>query len=97
MDDQNIKGMEDMLENSSIGKIAKEVSEELDIESMIQGGQGIESLMNGENMMNIFNTISKKIDTSDNSNIMEEALDLTKNIRKMILYFHHLCLQWDRV
>ena len=63
---------------------------------MIQGGQGIESLMNGENMMNIFNTISKKIDTSDNSNIMEEALDLTKNM-KIDLYFHHLCLQWDRV
>ena len=81
MDDKNIKGMEDALENSSIGKIAKEVSEELDIESMIQGGQGIESLMNGENMMNIFNSISKKIDTSDNSNIMEEALDLTKNMK----------------
>ena len=86
MDDKNIKGMEDMLENSSIGKIAKEVSEELDIESMIQGGQGIESLMNGENMMNIFNSISKKIDTSDNSNIMEEALDLTKNMKDNPLF-----------
>ena len=29
MDDQNIKGMEDMLENSSIGKIAKEVQKNL--------------------------------------------------------------------
>ena len=86
MDDKNIKGMEDMLENSSIGKIAKEVSEELDIESMIQGGQGIESLMNGENMMNIFNSISKKIDTSDNSNIMEEAMGLTKNMKDNPLF-----------
>ena len=86
MDDKNIKGMEDMLENSSIGKIAKEVSEELDIESMIKGGQGIESLMNGENMMNIFNSISKKIDTSDNSNIMEEAMNLTKNMKDNPLF-----------
>ena len=31
-------GMEDILENSSIGKIAKEVSEELNIESMISNG-----------------------------------------------------------
>tara|TARA_Y100000996_G_scaffold406642_1_gene383236 strand:- start:25 stop:1047 length:1023 start_codon:yes stop_codon:yes gene_type:complete len=80
-----LKGMEDMLENSNIGKIAKEVSEELDIESMIKGGDGIESLMNGENMMNIFKSISEKIDNED-GNIMEEALDLSKNMKDNPLF-----------
>ena len=77
-DDQNIKGMEDLLENSSIGKLAKEVSEELDIESMISGENGIEGLMNGQNMMNIFTSISKKIDDNKDNNMMEEAMNISK-------------------
>lgn len=85
VDDKNIKGIEDILENSSIGKIAKEVSEELNIESMIGGG-GIENLMNGENMMNIFKSISKKIDSNPNDNIMEEAMNLSKNMKDNPLF-----------
>ena len=81
-----MKGMEDLLENSSIGKIAKEVTEELDIESMIKGGEGIESLMNGENMMNIFKSISHKIDNNEDGNIMEEAMDLSKNMKDNPLF-----------
>lgn len=80
-----IKGMEDLLENSNIGKIAKEVTEELDIENMIQGGEGIESLMNGENMMNIFKSISQKIDNED-GNIMEEAMDISRNMKDNPLF-----------
>ena len=80
IDDKNIKGMEDILENSSIGKIAKEVSEELNIESMIGEGGGIENLMNGDNMMNILR-VSEKIDNNPNDNIMEEAMDLSKNMK----------------
>lgn len=86
MDDKNIKGMEDILENSSIGKIAKEVSEELNIESMIGEGGGIENLMNGENIMNIFKSISEKIDNNPNDNIMEEAMDLSKNMKDNPLF-----------
>lgn len=86
IDDKNIKGMEDLLENSSIGKIAKEVSEELNIESMIGEGGGIENLMNGENMMNIFKSISEKIDSNPNDNIMEEAMDLSKNMKDNPLF-----------
>jgi hypothetical protein len=81
-----MKGMEDLLENSSIGKIAKEVSQELDIESMIKGGEGIESLMNGENMMNIFKSISQKIDNNEDGNIMEEAMDLSNNMKDNPLF-----------
>lgn len=86
IDDKNIKGMEDILENSSIGKIAKEVSEELNIESMIGEGGGIENLMNGDNMMNIFKSISEKIDSNPNDNIMEEAMDLSKNMKDNPLF-----------
>jgi len=87
VDDKNIKGIEDILENSSIGKIAKEVSEELNIESMIGGGGGgIENLMNGENMMNIFKSISKKIDSNPNDNIMEEAMNLSKTMKDNPLF-----------
>ena len=87
MGDENIKGMENILENSSIGRIAKEVSQELDIESMIkEGGGGIESLMNGDNMMNIFKSISEKIDNSQDGNIMEEAMNLSKNMKDNPLF-----------
>ena len=86
MADENIKGMEDILENSSIGRIAKEVSQELNIESMIKDGGGIESLMNGDNMMNIFKSISEKIDNSQDGNIMEEAMNLSKNMKDNPLF-----------
>ena len=81
-----MKGMEDMLENSSIGKIAQEVSKELDIESMISGGGGIESLMNGENMLTIFKSISEKIDNNEDGNIMEEAMNLSNNMKDNPLF-----------
>lgn len=81
INDENLKGMEDLLDNSSIGKLAKEVSEELDIESMISGEKGIENLMNGENMMNIFSSISKKLDDNNDGNMMEEAMNLTNNMK----------------
>jgi len=86
MADENIKGMEDILENSSIGRIAKEVSQELNIESIIKDGGGIESLMNGDNMMNIFKSISEKIDNSQDGNIMEEAMNLSKNMKDNPLF-----------
>ena len=53
---------------------------------MIGEGGGIENLMNGENMMNIFKSISDKIDNNQDGNIMEEAMDLSKNMQ-IILYF----------
>ena len=67
--------MENMFENTSIGKIAKEITEDLDIENMIEKDGGIEGLFNGGNMMNIFQSISSKMDLSggDAGNLMEEA------------------------
>lgn len=82
-DNESLKQMEDMLENTSIGKIAKEVTEELNIEKMLSGGGGIEDIMNGDNMVNIFKTISGKIDNakSGGDNIMEEAMNITQNMK----------------
>ena len=81
--DESMKQMEDMLENTSIGKIAKEVTEELNIESMLGEGGGIEDIMKGENMINIFQTISSKIEGANGggNNIMEEAMGITKNMQ----------------
>lgn len=81
--DPSMKQMEDLLENTSIGKIAKEVTEELDIENMIGEGGGIEDIMRGDNMMNIFKSISSKIDSANTGggNIMEEAIGISKNMQ----------------
>ena len=70
--------MESMFENTSIGKIAKEITEELDIESILQNGGGIEGLFAGGNMMNIFQSISGKMDMEggDAGNLMEEATQI---------------------
>ena len=53
---------------------------------MIGEGGGIENLMNGDNMMNIFKSISEKIDSNPNDNIMEEAMDLSKNMKDNPLF-----------
>tara|TARA_Y100000389_G_C17414824_1_gene493067 strand:- start:438 stop:1394 length:957 start_codon:yes stop_codon:yes gene_type:complete len=71
---ESMNEMESMFENTNIGKIAKEITEELDIENMISKDGGIEQLFNGGNMMNIFQSISGKMDMGgDTGNLMEEA------------------------
>ena len=87
-DDRTMKQMDDILENTSIGKIAKEVTEELDIESMLGEGGGFEDIMKGDNMMNIFKSISSKIDgaNSGGNNIMEEAMGITNNMKDNPLF-----------
>ena len=52
--------MDKMFENTGIGKLAKETTEELDIENMINNG-GIQDLFSGGNMANISQTISSKM------------------------------------
>lgn len=86
--DESMKQMEDILENTGIGKIAKEVTEELDIEGMLREGGGIEDIMKGDNMMNIFQSISSKIEGANlgGGNIMEEAMGITKNMKDNPLF-----------
>lgn len=86
--DESMKQMEDILENTGIGKIAKEVTEELDIEGMLGEGGSIEDIMKGDNMMNIFQSISSKIEGANlgGGNIMEEAMGITKNMKDNPLF-----------
>ena len=73
--ESDLNQLDDMFQNTSIGKIAKEITDELDIDSMLkEDGGGIEQLFNGGNMMNIMQTISGKLhDSENNQELMEEA------------------------
>uniref|UniRef100_A0A6C0L3W0 Uncharacterized protein n=1 Tax=viral metagenome TaxID=1070528 RepID=A0A6C0L3W0_9ZZZZ len=70
----DLSQLDDMFQNTSIGKIAQEITSELDIDSMLSEDGGIEQLFNGGNMMNIMQTISGKLnDSENNQELMEEA------------------------
>ena len=77
---QGIDQMESMFENTNIGKIAKEITDDLDIEGMLDKDGGIENLFSGGNMMNIIQSISSKmedqIDPENSSGLMEEATNI---------------------
>ncbi len=68
---EGLQGFDNILENTSIGKIAKEITEEIDIESMANDGD-ISQLFNPENMSKIFSSINSKI--TNNENFSQEAL-----------------------
>lgn len=57
MGDLNI---EDMLNNSTIGKIAKEISESIDLPNLESGGD-ISKLLDGNNIMNIFSKVNETV------------------------------------
>ena len=80
-----IDQMESMFENTNIGKIAKEITDELDIEGMVQKDGGIENLFSGDNMMNIIQSISGKmdsgIDQGNAGNLMEEATNICNTMQ----------------
>ena len=86
-ENQGLDGMESLLENTGIGQIAKNITEELDIENMLGENGGIEELLNGENMMNIFQTINSKIenelsnDPNSKDNLIKEASDICGNMQ----------------
>ena len=62
---EDMKKMENMFKNTGIGKIAKDITDELNIEEMLENGGGIEDIFKGENMGNIIQSISKKIGSED--------------------------------
>ena len=86
----HLNDMEKVLEHSSIGQIAKQVTEELDIDGMLQGENGeggLENLMMGDNMMNIFYSISGKINMQGNNpDILKEAMSITSNMQDSPLF-----------
>lgn len=82
--EKGMNEMDKMFENTGIGKIAKEITEELDIENMINNG-GIQDLFSGGNMANIMQIISSKMtdnqDTINNENLMEEATNICGSMK----------------
>lgn len=74
--------MENLLKNTNIGKIAQEITEDLDIESMFDPTKGIENMFQGDSMMNIFTKINSKIEgkLSNNEINRNDLLGEAQNI-----------------
>lgn len=95
-DDSNVEdimpeGIDEILENTNIGQIAQEITQELDLENMVGDG-GIENLLSGDNMMNIFKTINDKIenkvgeDSTIKNNLMGEAGNICNTMKDNPLF-----------
>ena len=88
--EKGMNEMDKMFENTGIGKLAKEITEELDIENMINNG-GIQDLFSGGNMANIMQTISSKMSDNqdmDSDDLMKEATNICSSMQE-IHYFQH--------
>ena len=83
--DDGMNEMDKMFENTSIGQIAKEITEDLDIENIMNNGGGIQDLFSGGNMANIMQTISSKMadkkDTMGTDELMKEASTICNSMQ----------------
>tara|TARA_Y100001935_G_scaffold254350_2_gene263131 strand:+ start:332 stop:1300 length:969 start_codon:yes stop_codon:yes gene_type:complete len=95
--DQGMNEMDKMFENTSIGKIAKEITEDLDIENIVNNGGGIQDLFSGGNMANIMQTISTKMADKkgemDTDNLMKEATNICSSMQGNPLFSSLLGMQ----
>tara|TARA_Y100000817_G_C16846880_1_gene540403 strand:+ start:871 stop:1818 length:948 start_codon:yes stop_codon:yes gene_type:complete len=77
--------IDSMFKDTDIGKIAKEITDDLDIEGIMQNGGGIEDIFNGGNMMNIIQSISSKMSEKEGElntdNLMKEATDICSSMQ----------------
>ena len=89
---EGMEGMEELLGNTNIGKIAQEITEELDIGKMMSGEGGLENLFNGGNIMNIFQSINSKIESKVSSedfkkeDLLGEANDICGTMKDNPLF-----------
>ena len=94
-----VNQMDTMFENTSIGKIAKEITKDLDIESIVSNGGGIEDLLSGGGMANIMKTISSKMSDKegqlDTNQLMKEATDICGSMEGNPLFSSLLGMQGD--
>ena len=75
--DVELEGFDNILNNTSIGKIAKEITEELNIEGMAGDGGDMQQLFNPENMMKIFSSINSKVTNNADFNKEDLASEAT--------------------
>ena len=95
--DEGMDEMDKMFQNTSIGQIAKEITEELDIENILNNGGGIQDLFSGGNMANIMQTISSKMadkkDTMGSEDLMKEASNICNSMQGNPLFSSLLGMQ----
>ena len=97
--DQGVNQMDTMFENTNIGKIAKEITQDLDIESIVSGGGRIEDLLTGGGMANIMKTITSKMSDKegqmDTDQLMKEATEICGSMEGNPLFSSLLGMQGD--
>ena len=97
--DQGVNQMDTMFENTNIGKIAKEITQDLDIESIVSGGGGIEDLLTGGGMANIMKTITSKMNDKegqmDTDQLMKESTEICGSMEGNPLFSSLLGMQGD--
>ena len=80
----NIGELDKMFGETDIGKIAKEITDDLDIEGIMKNGGGIEDIFNGGNMMNIIQSISSKVSNNSEGNpehLLSEATNICNSMQ----------------
>jgi hypothetical protein len=96
---EELKGIEDVFKNTKIGQMAEDITKKLDIESMMGGGEegggGIEDFFKGDNLTNIFKTISETInvDGGDQNDLLSEATNICNNMQGNPLFSSLLGMQ----
>ena len=97
--DKGMNQMDKMFENTSIGKIAKEITEDLDIEGIVNNGGGIQDLFSGGGMANIMQSISSKMADKegqlDTNKLMEEATNICGSMEGNPLFSSLMGMQGD--
>ena len=97
--DKGMNQMDKMFENTSIGKIAKEITEDLDIEGIVNNGGGIQELFSGGGMANIMQSISSKMADKegqlDTNKLMEEATNICGSMEGNPLFSSLMGMQGD--
>lgn len=93
--DENLGGFNDILENTNIGKIAKEITEELNIGEN-SDGENIQEVFNPENMMKIFSSITSKMSGDngmDKDNLQSEAMNICSTMKDNPLFSQLMSMQ----
>lgn len=93
--DENMGGFNDILENTNIGKIAKEITEELNIGEN-SSEENLQEVFNPENMMKIFSSISTKMaqgDGMDRDSLQGEAMNICSTMKDNPLFSQLMGMQ----
>ena len=86
--------LEGIFENTKIGKIAKDITDSLNIEEMVDGGGGIEQLFQGDTFRNIFKTITDTLNQeNDQQDLLSEATNICSSMQGNPLFSTLLKMQ----